>query len=321
MKTITERNTRALIILLAGLLICGSAMGAKRHEPRRLPEPTAKLEQPLSHLDDRDSLQWDNNITAYFFSFPDPDGDSLFNVRFQAPDSCQLLGVWIMFYLDEPDSFLVAPNFAMLVWDMGPDSFPAAVLSSDTFDWSAITAFYPDWHYVDLSHHNHTFSAEQWFHIGLTGIDYAPGDTVAFITDNGVPPSPYTGFKWQGEWYKMEDFYIGYNAFFRAIVNTAGSGVQVLEPGPIPTAFHLDAPYPNPFNPTTTLRFSIINSQPIKLTITDILGRTVETLAEGSMTPGTYRLNVDGTTWSSGIYFAHLVQGQSMQSVKLMLVK
>jgi hypothetical protein len=321
MKTIVERNTRALIILLAGLLICGSAMGAKRHEPRRLPESTAKLEQPLSHLDDTDSLYWDNNIPWYFFSFPDPDGDSLFNVRFQAPDSCGLLGVWIMFYMD-PDSFLTAPNFATLVWNMGPDSFPAEVLSSDTFDWDDITAFHPDWYYVDLSHHNHTFDAEQWFHIGLTGIDYEPGDTVAFITDDGNPSTPYTSFKWEGQWWKMDDMYpAGYNAFFRAIVEVEGSGVQILEPGPIPTAFHLDTPYPNPFNPTATLRFSIINSQPMKLTVTDILGRTVATLAEGSMTPGTYRITVDGSLWSSGIYFAHLVQGQNARSAKLMLVK
>ncbi|MBU1937560.1 hypothetical protein KKG05_09190 [bacterium] len=219
MKTISVQNTRALIILFVGLLMCGSVMGTKRREPRRLPEPTAKLEQPLNHLDDRDSLQWDNNVATYFFSFPDQDDDSLFNVRFQAPDSCQLLGVWIMLY-DEDGNFS-APNIAVVVWETGLNSFPGEMLTIDTIDWNDIAAFYPDWQYIDLSHHNHTFNAEQWFHIGITGIDYEPGDAVAFISDNGFPSTPCSSFRWAGSWWTIEDIYPnGYNLFFRAIVST-----------------------------------------------------------------------------------------------------
>lgn len=328
MKKTLKRQANWLWILLGCVVLCTAGWAAWRSEPARLPETPATPTSPTEHLDDpTDSLYWDNGEALYYFSYPDLDDDSFFNVRFQAPDTCKLLGAWFMLY--ENGSY-GTPDFVPLIWSMGADSFPDEILGGDTIAWDEIDTlawsdeqyFYPAWAFFDFSDLDIYFSADQWFLFGFTGVLHEPSDTIAIISDNGVPSTPYSGFMWRAEWYSMEDIYgIGYNLFVRTIVDLGVAGVRVLEPGGMPSTFHLESPYPNPFNPTATLRFSIVEAAPVKLTIRDILGRTVATLAEGRMTPGVYSVTVDGTDWPSGIYFANLMQGHTHQTVRLVLTK
>src|SRR5690606_18079504 len=53
-----------------------------------------------------------------------------------------------------------------------------------------------------------------------------------------------------------------------------------------PDAFRLDAAYPNPFNPTTTLRFELVNSGEVSLSVYDVLGRQVLTQNLGALHAG-----------------------------------
>jgi hypothetical protein len=322
MKSALDKSGTFLLIILTTVLALNASLAAWRGEPRRLPE-TAAFPTSSSHLDDgTDTLSWDSGSAAYFFSYPDPDDDSLYNVRFLAPDSCKLLGAWYMLYLGE-ESLYVAPNFAPIVWSMGTDSFPDQILGGDALPWADISAFYPNWFFADLSSFNILLDSAQWFHVGFTAVLEQSSDTIAFLADNGPSPgTPYSGFMWRGDWYTVQYLYgVGYNFFIRALVDLGSAGVQILSPGNMPEAFHLDSPYPNPFNPTTTLRFTVVNAEPVQLTVSDILGRTVTSLINGRMSPGAYSITVDGSSWPSGIYFANLAQGANQQVVKMVLLK
>ena len=85
--------------------------------------------------------------------------------------------------------------------------------------------------------------------------------------------------------------------------------------------FELLPAYPNPFNPTTTLRYSLQSNTYIALSLYDISGRKVRDLFQGYQTSGSheYQLTADGV--SSGIYIAKLQQGNASQSVKISLLK
>ena len=90
----------------------------------------------------------------------------------------------------------------------------------------------------------------------------------------------------------------------------------------ISNTFTILPPYPNPFNPETTIQFTIERGHDeVSLAIFDISGRWVETLADGVMKPGMYKVRWFAGNHPSGIYFAVLQSRHTMQSTKLILIK
>jgi hypothetical protein len=88
-----------------------------------------------------------------------------------------------------------------------------------------------------------------------------------------------------------------------------------------PTSFELQGNYPNPFNPTTNIRYSVPATSEVSLTVYDVLGRQVATLVNGVQATGTYTVNFDATNLSSGVYLYRLQSGNFVQTQKMMLVK
>ena len=91
----------------------------------------------------------------------------------------------------------------------------------------------------------------------------------------------------------------------------------------IPNHFQLHPPYPNPFNPTTTIRFDIGEkiTNMASLQIYDITGRLVETLVDGNYKVGEHEFIWDASKIASGVYFVELVSGQNRSMQKLVLLK
>jgi hypothetical protein len=81
------------------------------------------------------------------------------------------------------------------------------------------------------------------------------------------------------------------------------------------------AAYPNPFNPTTKISYSISGRQHIKLSIIDNLGRQVQVLEEALREPGMHEVIFDGTHLPSGIYFYRVQTGEKSLTRPLLLVK
>lgn len=98
-----------------------------------------------------------------------------------------------------------------------------------------------------------------------------------------------------------------------------------LTPATVPTA-NRRAAYPNPFNPAINLVFEIDHQRDIKMTIFDVRGRAVRTLAEGNWAAGTHTLKWNGTDTTgkqvaAGVYFARLQSDGWVSDRKLVMVK
>ncbi len=104
------------------------------------------------------------------------------------------------------------------------------------------------------------------------------------------------------------------------------SAIENLNNG-IPQAFNLYNNYPNPFNPTTTLKFDLPhNVQNVQLVVYDILGQQVAVLYSGNLMAGRYSYiwngkNQFGSPMPSGVYFATFRAGKYSKTIKMMLVK
>jgi hypothetical protein len=88
-----------------------------------------------------------------------------------------------------------------------------------------------------------------------------------------------------------------------------------------PKNFVLEQNYPNPFNPSTQIRFSIREKSDVALTVEDILGRTIATLATGSYEAGSYSATFDASRFSSGTYFYTLTAENYRETRKMILMK
>jgi len=89
----------------------------------------------------------------------------------------------------------------------------------------------------------------------------------------------------------------------------------------VPEKFSLNQNFPNPFNPTTSIKFEIKNSSITELKIFDALGREVETLINERLKPGTYSLTFEGSKFTSGVYFYRLTADDFVETKKMLLVK
>jgi hypothetical protein len=88
----------------------------------------------------------------------------------------------------------------------------------------------------------------------------------------------------------------------------------------LPQRFSL-ACYPNPFNPTTTISFSLLRTGAVKLDVFDVMGRQVQILAEGRFERGEHQIFFDGSELPTGIYFARAMAGDIVRSEKMVLMR
>jgi len=89
-----------------------------------------------------------------------------------------------------------------------------------------------------------------------------------------------------------------------------------------PTGFSLSRNYPNPFNPSTSLLFSVEKAGRATLTVFNALGQNVATLFDAVAVPGTsYRASFSGSGLASGVYFCTLASGGRIATTRMLLVK
>jgi len=90
----------------------------------------------------------------------------------------------------------------------------------------------------------------------------------------------------------------------------------------LPNDFVLFPAYPNPFNPTTTIRFKLVTSQQnASLRIYDISGRLVETLLNEKLIAGEHEIKWNGGNNPSGVYFISFETGEFFSNQKIILMK
>jgi hypothetical protein len=88
-----------------------------------------------------------------------------------------------------------------------------------------------------------------------------------------------------------------------------------------PDRFALLSAYPNPFNPTTRVRFELPSRQPVRLNLFALNGQRVLGLLDGPLPAGLHEVQLDGSRLASGVYILRLQAGQGVETRKLLLLK
>lgn len=92
-------------------------------------------------------------------------------------------------------------------------------------------------------------------------------------------------------------------------------------PGVIPTTYLTAKPYPNPFNPFTTIEYTVPSVGRVEVQVFDITGREVAKLVNTNQSPGTYSAAWDGSASPSGIYIYRVRVNDAMAAGRMVLMK
>jgi flagellar hook assembly protein FlgD len=107
------------------------------------------------------------------------------------------------------------------------------------------------------------------------------------------------------------------------------TGVNDRNTGGLPTSFAVDQNFPNPFNPSTTIRYALPMQAQVTLKVYNMLGQEVTTLVNTQQTGGYYTAVWDGTTRfgshvSSGVYTYRLdataIDGRTLSTQRKMVM-
>jgi photosystem II stability/assembly factor-like uncharacterized protein len=96
---------------------------------------------------------------------------------------------------------------------------------------------------------------------------------------------------------------------------------SVSVPTLVPSAFSVEQNFPNPFNPSTTIRFSLNRPMSVSVAIYDMLGRRVQTLAEQEYAAGPQQITWDASGLSSGVYYYTIRSQDAVITKKALLMK
>ncbi len=147
------------------------------------------------------------------------------------------------------------------------------------------------------------------------------------IPDDAVPPPVFSRFRFSTEpglYFvglaidgEVEDYYANY-----IIVDVEAQQND----GKIPTEFKLMQNFPNPFNPSTTIKYELPKAGHVRLVVYDLLGRRIRTMVDTQQQAGQFQTVWDGTDErnvpvTAGVYFCHMEAGDFKKVIKLALVR
>jgi hypothetical protein len=119
-----------------------------------------------------------------------------------------------------------------------------------------------------------------------------------------------SGKKWSGKLFFDNLTLLGIDALTGIAQNPA-----------TPYEYRLYNNYPNPFNPSTMIRYELKTEGSVSLKIYDVLGREVATLVSGRQPAGPHSVVFDAGRYATGAYFYTLRAGSFVKTEKMMLVK
>ncbi|MGE5314473.1 MAG: FG-GAP-like repeat-containing protein [Acidobacteriota bacterium] len=144
------------------------------------------------------------------------------------------------------------------------------------------------------------------------------------IVDSSVAETSWTMPKLSGNqryFWKVRAFNEkGWGPFSETYTFSLGA-TSVEQSGRIPDHFTLEQNFPNPFNPTTTIRLAVPQASTVRVSIYDLLGREVSVLVNEPMAPGVYDVTWNAQGMPSGIYFCRMTAGTFTALKKLTLQK
>jgi Domain of unknown function (DUF5060)/Putative collagen-binding domain of a collagenase/Secretion system C-terminal sorting domain/Dockerin type I domain len=89
----------------------------------------------------------------------------------------------------------------------------------------------------------------------------------------------------------------------------------------VPDAFTLEANYPNPFNPSTVIRYALPEASAVRLEVFDLTGRSVAVLMDGPQAAGVHEVVFDAASLPSGVYLYRIKAGTFLKTMRMTLVR
>jgi len=226
--------------------------------------------------------------------------------RFTASDEATLVTGMLRLYTDVNYGL---DTVDVQVWANGSGNMPGTPMINPFGVWPMSTLENPQgWTYVDFRGMGITVSGN--FHLGYTYRSELPvilGDSPA-ITGRS---NNFMGGSWSPA---TTDFHI------RAIVDYTQVGIDDPE-SRIPEDFSIKQNYLNPFNASTVIEYAVKTPGDVELSVFNVLGQKIATLASGHHDAGVYSITWDASEVPSGVYFARVETTGSSHSVKMVLLK
>lgn len=104
-------------------------------------------------------------------------------------------------------------------------------------------------------------------------------------------------------------------------LNAVNTIITKVDEEKIPEDYYLLTNYPNPFNPSTKIRFAIPKSSLVKIRLVDILGNEIRTLVDKEFEAGISEIELNGSGLSSGLYFVNMTTNNINKTLKISLIK
>ena len=109
------------------------------------------------------------------------------------------------------------------------------------------------------------------------------------------------------------------------VSSPAGEALSVVNmgsmSGTIPNKFELTSVYPNPFNPTTSILFTLPANEKIKLSVFDVRGNEVDIVFSDNLNAGEHTFTWDAREFASGVYYIQLMSASNSSTMKALLMK
>jgi hypothetical protein len=96
--------------------------------------------------------------------------------------------------------------------------------------------------------------------------------------------------------------------------------MDAVPPQSILNRFELEQNFPNPFNPSTTIRYGLPNRSHVMLAVFNNLGQQVAVFQNGEQDAGYHEVKFNGSALSSGVYFYRIQAGEFVLTKKLLLL-
>jgi hypothetical protein len=142
---------------------------------------------------------------------------------------------------------------------------------------------------------------------------------IGFVEGNGNSNSP------KNYNFTDKDLFAGGSKFEYRLKQIDNDGAfeysDIVEVTVMPTQYELSQNFPNPFNPSTTIRFSLPTETRLKINIYNMLGQLLETLAEGNYEAGYHKVTFNASNLPSGAYIYRIESNEFTQVRKMILIK
>ncbi len=165
-----------------------------------------------------------------------------------------------------------------------------------------------------------------YYSTALIFVKSTNGDTIRFIGKNGVTLKSIIGS--EGSYsISGEELYVraeisnslGKRGWIQPMMVNVSSNNEKNESSLLD--YNLYYNYPNPFNPNTTIKYSIPELAKVKLTLTNLLGEEVSTLINEEKNAGNYSVELNVAELPSGVYFYSLQAGNFIDTKKMLILK